>query len=367
MPVPPINVTREPTLDRLAEERIVRAGVAPAAALGWARRDRDGWRMAVGAQGPHRPSTQPWFDLASVTKPFVALTAARLIDSGQLDWRTVLADWAPELAGSSAQDCPLEDLLSHRSGLQAHIELFAPLRCRRGFFRGRAMRQAASAQRPECVAPRPREGYPPVYSDLGYLLAGEMLERATGLPLDALVHAEVCEPLGLAVASVRQWLEQDTPRNFVPTEHVGWRGGDVHGVVHDENAWAIAGHGIAGHAGLFGTVDGVLALGAALLDAVHGRSSWLASATCRCLLAPRPGGTLRLGFDAKSSGPSAAGTRAGPQTFGHLGFTGTSLWCDPDAGVATALLTNRVRPSRSNLAIRLARPVVHDALFAAAE
>jgi CubicO group peptidase (beta-lactamase class C family) len=82
------------------------------------------------------------------------------------------------------------------------------------------------------------------------------------------------------------------------------------------------------------------------------------------LVTPRPLGTLRAGFDGRSSADSAAGKRASPDTFGHLGFTGTSIWCDPTAGRVTVLLTNRVCPSRDNMRIRLVRPRIHDALHA---
>jgi CubicO group peptidase (beta-lactamase class C family) len=128
------------------------------------------------------------------------------------------------------------------------------------------------------------------------------------------------------------------------------------GLVHDENAWALTGKGGSGHAGIFGTVDAVLTFGMAVL-AARDDLSWL--------LRPRPGGSLLAGFDAKSPPPepSSAGGRAGPRTFGHLGFTGTSLWIDPDAGVVVSLLTNRVCPTRENVAIRAARPWAHDALF----
>jgi CubicO group peptidase (beta-lactamase class C family) len=149
---------------------------------------------------------------------------------------------------------------------------------------------------------------------------------------------------------------------------VAWRGGELRGVVHDDNAWALAGHGAAGHAGLFGTAAAVARFGAAVLDALAGRDeSWLDRATAAFLCRPRPGGTLRAGFDGRATAGSSAGERAGPNTFGHLGFTGTSLWCDPDRGAATVLLTNRVRFGPDREKIRAARPRVHDALFAWAD
>jgi CubicO group peptidase (beta-lactamase class C family) len=151
----------------------------------------------------------------------------------------------------------------------------------------------------------------------------------------------------------------------MPTETVAFRGGEVRGIVHDENAWALSGHGLSGHAGLFGTAAGVARFGAALLDALHGRfSGWLDAASLAPLLAARPGGTLRAGFDGKSADQSSAGTLAGARSFGHLGFTGTSLWCDPDADRVLVLLSNRVCPTRNNPRIREARPAVNDALFA---
>jgi CubicO group peptidase (beta-lactamase class C family) len=152
-------------------------------------------------------------------------------------------------------------------------------------------------------------------------------------------------------------------RDVVPTEVTLARGGALRGVVHDDNAWALSGHGSSGHAGLFGTVEAVLRFGAELLKVLEGQSEWLDQSALWSLVKPRPGGTLRAGFDGKSEGASSAGSLAGPQTFGHLGFTGTSLWCDPGAGIVTVLLTNRVCPTRDNPRIRAARPLVHDALF----
>jgi CubicO group peptidase (beta-lactamase class C family) len=359
-------------LNRIADECVIQPGVAPAAALGWARRTSSDWTLAVGSGGSPRGGGRRLdpmapFDLASVTKPFVALVAARLVARGRLEWQAPLARWVPELAESASGDCPIEHFLSHRSGLIPHLELFAPLRNRRVVSRWQALRLAANARREDCRGTRPGAGFPPVYSDLGYLLAGLALERAGEQPLDGLVEDEVCSPLRLDVGSVRQWIGRGaTAEGLVPTELVAWRGGDVRGVVHDENAWALAGHGMAGHAGLFGSVTSVLRLGLEVLEARRGRSRWLSDSAVEFLVAERPGGTLRLGFDAKSATGSTAGVRCGPRTFGHLGFTGTSVWCDPDAEVVTALLTNRVRPTRNNMAIRQARPIVHDALFEAA-
>ena len=138
----------------------------------------------------------------------------------------------------------------------------------------------------------------------------------------------------------------------------------MRGVVHDENAWAVARWGIAGHAGLFGDAESVMMLGVAILEILAGQTAALMTPNdLGPLLRSRPGGTLLAGFDQKSGTLPSAGSRFGPRTFGHLGFTGTSLWIDPDAELVGVLLTNRVYPTRTSAdAIRRARPAVYDRL-----
>jgi CubicO group peptidase (beta-lactamase class C family) len=305
-----------------------------------------------------------------VTKPFVAATAARLSRQRMLGLDAPLGGLLEAARHTPSASAPLSLLLAHRAGLDAHRPLFAPLRAGRPFDRGAALLEAASARRSECTGAIPDGGFAPLYSDLGYLLAAAAIERALAQPLDALIEREVLGPLGLDVHSARGWFARDTrfAARAVPTEHVPWRGGDLLATVHDENSWALAGHAVAGAAGLFGTAAAVAEFGCAMLDALAGRSErWLDAASASWLVAERPGGTLRTGFDGKAALGSSAGERCGPRTFGHLGFTGTSLWCDPDAGAVLVLLTNRVNPSRDKLEIRAARPRVNDALMAAAE
>jgi CubicO group peptidase (beta-lactamase class C family) len=355
------------SLDTLARTEIVERGVAPAAVLAVAHHGRAGWSISQGAAGHtgKRPADpHSVFDLASITKSFVAVTLARLVERELVDFETPLGEWVEESAGTPSESSTLEALGSHRAGLVAHCALFAPLLERRAVERRAALRRAARGR-----ASAETGLHPPAYSDLGYLLLGEALSRSTGRELDDLVCREVCAPLGLQVGSARNWLSAD--RHFVervaPTEFAAFRGGVIRGAVHDENAWALSGYGSSGHAGLFGRATDVLALGTALLDALAGRdASFLSRPTVERLLAERPGGTLRLGFDGKSAAGSSAGPSAGPLTFGHLGFTGTSFWCDPAADTVTAVLTNRVFPTRENVAIREARPRVHEALFAVA-
>jgi CubicO group peptidase (beta-lactamase class C family) len=321
--------------------------------------------LLPGGEQPVTISTP--FDLASVTKPIVALSLARLVRQGLIALEEPLGGIVPELARTFAGALPIELLLSHRAGLAAHIELFAPLREGRSVDRDASIARAADSRRPECVGTAPREGYPPVYSDMGYLLLGLAIERRAGAPLDAIVEEEVLAPLSLSgrIGSARQLRKSnpDFDRRVAPTEDVAFRGGVVRGVVHDENAFALCGDALAGHAGLFGDAPAVLAIGEALLRALSTDDGWLGPEDIAPLIRPRPGGTLLAGFDGKSAESPSSGSMLGPRTFGHLGFTGTSLWIDPEASFAGVLLSNRVHPTRENIAIRKARPAVYDAIF----
>lgn len=307
------------------------------------------------------------FDLASVTKPMTALAIAR----AGLDPRQPLADAVAEVSSSASAAAPVELLLAHRAGLLAHVPLYRTL-VGRGTQRAAALALAASSRRPDAVGPIPADGFDPLYSDLGYFLAGEVLARRLGTQdageaienviVDAL---SLRDELGTSRALAARGI--DFHDRVAPTEVVEQRGGEIRGVVHDENAWAIGGDGGEGHAGMFGTARALLAFGSAVFDAiVHGKGPLAPSSSkdeLAWLVMPRPGGTLLAGFDGKSATGSSAGEAAGLRTFGHLGFTGTSLWIDPDASALVVLLTNRVYPTRESSLIRVARPQAHDALF----
>jgi CubicO group peptidase (beta-lactamase class C family) len=359
--------------ERLAEiaRSVVARGVAPAAVVVVAVRRGRTWVLHSAAAGARSRSRRERvgarcpFDLASVSKPFVAATVARLAQHGALALGSPLGTLVDETVGTKSAATPLELLMAHRAGLRAYLPLYLPLLQRRAFSVHDALRLAAGALRPELRDEPDRLGFEPCYSDLGYLLLGEAAARAGGSPLDELVRREVAQPLGLDVGSSRQWLGRcrEFMRLVVPTEVVPWRGGELVGVVHDENAWAYAGHASSGHAGLFGTAEAVARFGASIVDAMQGDSSWLSAESVEPLLRPRPGGSLLAGFDSRSVSGSAAGSVCGARTFGHLGFTGTSFWCDPDARCVTVLLTNRVNLRRDHPAIRQARPAVHDQLF----
>ena len=293
------------------------------------------------------------------------MTALAMVRAG-LDLATPLGEVLPEARGTSCEPIPIDLLLSHRAGLEARRDLHLPLLQGEIVNVTQALRIASQARRADAVGIPPLEGFAPVYSDLGYVLAGAALARVTGT-VDAgeAIERLVLQPLGLSgrAGTIRGLAQQGVFGPFAPTEDVAWRGGRITGAVHDENAWALTGLGGSGHAGIFATADAVLTFGTSVLDALERGLGPLGDLQLAPLVRRRPGGTLRAGFDGKSAEASSAGDRLGPESFGHLGFTGTSLWIDPEAQVVVTLLTNRVCPTRDHQAIRAARPLVHDALF----
>ncbi|MCL2779204.1 MAG: beta-lactamase family protein [Polyangiaceae bacterium] len=358
-------------------QSLVLAHVAPTVAVGWAvRRAGHAWesrsaeaidRSGGGGTPIDFGQGGAIFDLASLTKPMTAFAAAHS-DCHRTD---VLGSFLATARGTPSESVSLELLLAHRAGLEAHAPLYLPLTQGKEVKRHRALVQAASARRADAVGLPPPDGFAPVYSDLGYLLVGEALaQKERARDAGEIIEARVVAPLKLrdelGTARALDARGIGFAERVVPTEIVPWRGGEVRGRVHDENAWALGNRGGEGHAGMFGTVGAVLAFGCAALDAVvHGQGP-LSAGDLGWLVTERPGGTLRAGFDGKSECDSSAGKRAGQRAFGHLGFTGTSLWIDPDAGAVVVVLTNRVYYTRENTRIRAARPAAHDALFAMA-
>jgi serine-type D-Ala-D-Ala carboxypeptidase len=363
-------------IGRLLKHQIVETGAAPGATAAIALYAGGGWRFAVGNAGVLSPlyagavDGHTLYDLASLTKPVVACALARLVKRSALRWDTRLGEVLPLARESASRDVPLLWLLAHRAGLCAHLLLneLPEARERGGELDRRALlARVADYRRDECRGESEATGYQPVYSDLGYILLGAMMELVTHTPLDALIHSEVLQPLGLGLGSARQWAARLGRPGFVrrvaPTETLATRG-TIHGDVHDDNAWLLSGSASAGHAGLFGAALDVARFGAAMIDAVQGRrEGWLTRGEVDVLVQERPLGSLRAGFDGKATVGSSAGDRFGASAFGHLGFTGTSVWCEPDAQVVVALLTNRVCPSRQNVKLRALRPRLHTGLF----
>lgn len=316
------------------------------------------------------------FDLASVTKVMCTTAiAGRLVASGRLDPSAPVRSFVPELRG----DATTIDLALHRSGLPAFVPFFAEVaRTRPSLFDRTASAGERSEVREEivsrafAVAPERQVGERAVYSDVGFIVLGEVLSRLGGAPLDVLFQREVAAPLGLGAAFRRISLHLPAdhvvstggarPREPAPGQEGLWScsswPSEV-GEVDDDNAWVM--DGVAGHAGLFATALDVARFGEAV------RTGWLQSPIGWAPDASTPGSTRTFGFDTPSSEAPSCGTRfgrAGPRgAIGHLGFTGTSLWLDFDRELVVALLTNRVFGGRANVMIRSFRPAFHDAVL----
>ncbi len=307
------------------------------------------------------------FDLASLTKPITTVTwALRLIEAGRLSLGDAIGDHV-EVADLVLAREPVSRLLTHTSGLPAHREYFRGLlphvRASGGFETARTtIGRMVRGTRLE-GAPGERE----VYSDLGFLLLERICE-AVDAPLAQIwptlpLHGPGALRFRPLPAAVRPELPSG---RYAATEVCALRGGLVRGEVHDENAWTCG--GVCGHAGLFGRLSDVLAFGQAVVAGWQrgegplgiGQALWRHVNASQWI---NRTGTRVIGWDTPSPGQSSAGRHFGSQTIGHLGFTGTSLWIDLEAGVVMVLLTNRVCPTRENIAIRALRPAVHDAAW----
>lgn len=362
---------------RAVLEQGVKAGVAPGFVAGvWSADDPSHFELA--AVGERRLrfkglSAQPMeidtiFDLASVSKVFATATlAARLVDRGWLTYETPLRTILPAFRLDPVE---IRHLLSHTAGLPAWAPLYekirekfagTPLEAIPVMERQRTMRELVLKVDPERGVDQKA-----VYSDICFLLLGFAIEEVTGMPLDLAVKRFLWEPLGLYEEGrpgpffVRTTQAPFRARNdaVAATEDCPWRGSVLQGQVHDDNCWSMGGY--AGHAGAFGTARDLLLFAQKLLT-----GNFLSRGT-RDRMWSRvelPEGCERtLGWDTPSGEAPAFGNRFSPRSVGHLGFTGTSLWIDPEAGLAVALLSNRVHPSRENTLIRAFRTEFHNAL-----
>jgi CubicO group peptidase (beta-lactamase class C family) len=290
------------------------------------------------------------FDLASLTKVLsTASLVMRLIERGALALDEPVARYLSSWRGIDRDSVTIRDLLSHSSGLPAHAPFYASLL-------GRDPIERAIAATPLDFPPRTRS----VYSDLGFMLLGFILSDVAPLDVqfDAL-RAQMQNPEDLQFHPPAVW----QPR-VAPTRFSEWRNRLLIGEVDDDNAWAVG--GAAGHAGLFGTAAAVGAFARHLLQVLDGRIGVFQPETMREFVSRReavPGSSRALAWDTMLP-TSSCGTRMSGRAFGHTGFTGTSLWIDPERDLYVVLLTNRVYPDASNNEIQEIRRSVHDAVIA---
>jgi CubicO group peptidase (beta-lactamase class C family) len=317
------------------------------------------WRHTAGRLtfDPAAPSTteRTVFDLASLAKPIATTTIVMgLVAANVLQLHDTAAAFFEDWRGEDREAVTIQDLLEHASGLPARLVDIAP-ETRREF------------EHDICTI---RLEYEPrtnaVYSDLGFILLGFLAADAGHAPLavqfDAIAKRVTADVLGFGVP-------EDCRGNTAPTmpldEDVR-RGRALVAEVHDNYAAALG--GVAGHAGLFGTIDSVGAFGRAVLRAARGESDvpepltpdLVARATRRSTV---PGSSRALGWDTMRS-TSSCGTAMSPAAFGHVGFTGTSLWIDPPRNRYFVLLTNRVYAGSSSEAMQTVRRAFHNALAA---
>ena len=322
----------------------VAAGAAPGAVLAITR---DGERFVyasgqLGADEPESPGAATIYDLASLTKVVGLVTGAMLaVDEGRLELDAPVQQYVPAFTGAGKDRVTVRMLLAHASGLPAWRPLFREAGSRAEAF-------ALADTTPLSSVP----GTVEVYSDLGAIILTQVLETVYHQRLDSLLERRVFGPLGMRATGYLPGADQRD--RIAPTEMDPWRGRMLRGEVQDENAARM--DGVSGHAGLFGSAEDLLTFAEWVLEQADGRSdrpadrptirpSVLQEFTRRQNLVP--GSSRALGWDTPSPGGSA-GSRLSPLSFGHTGFTGTSLWIDPEHHLAIILLSNRVNPTRDN-------------------
>jgi CubicO group peptidase (beta-lactamase class C family) len=337
-------------------DSIARAGIAdraaPAMAIAVGRHGRlvhlRGYGTVDWAAGSAEVTDSTLFDLASVTKVVATTTAAMILEEeGRLDLDRTVASYLPELADSAKQGITVRMLLTHRGGLEAFAPLYRTHRGRQQYLEQINLRPLRSAP-----------GTQTVYSDWDLILLQLIIERITGQELDAFVRDRIFAPLGMRDTGFRPALPRD---RIAATERDTSRGGLIWGEVHDPNAWAMG--GVAGHAGLFGSARDLAVFAQMLLNGgEYGSVRILRPQTIARWTAPQVAGSSRaLGWDTPS-GESSAGHFFSTRSFGHTGYTGTSVWVDPERGLFVILLTTRVNPTSENQKQAPLRRAVADAV-----
>ena len=292
--------------------------------------------------------TTTMYDLASLTKAIVTTSIVmQLVERDSLNLQAPVSHYLPEFTGKGKDKITIEHLLRHTSGLRAHT-LFSKT-CS-------TPQQLFTTIASDTLLSKP--GITTLYSDLGFMLIGRIIETITGRTLDRNFHNRFAEPLGM------------TSTMFTPPQSLAWRIAPVEKdtlwpftfqrpLVHDQNS-ALLG-GVAGHAGLYSTTADLISMVTMLMNGgrVNGHT-YIKAATLKKFLA-RKDSLRALGWDVRSpGGHSSAGDYYSNSSYGHLGFTGTSIWIDPEKELAVIFLCNRVYPSSANIKIRSFRPLLHN-------
>jgi CubicO group peptidase (beta-lactamase class C family) len=297
------------------------------------------------------PSEHTLWDIASLTK-VVGMTTAmmQLVESGRVDLDAPVQRYLPEWRGPRKERVTVRHLLTHSSGLPPFVRYFL------------------ETTNPDTVLARvyatPLDTVPGarmVYSDIGVILAGQIVERVSGDGLDDYLARRVFGPLRMTSTLYRP--DTSLRPRIAPTEFDPWRKRHVWGEVHDENAFALG--GVSGHAGLFSTAHDLARFAQMYLNGGRlGDQRILQPETIATFTTAqdRTFSNRALGWEVPN-GTNSAGHRMSPRAFGHTGFTGTSIWIDPDQDVFVVLLSNRVNPSRENRKIFDIRVALADAVL----
>jgi len=339
-------------------EQAIRSGKAPGAVVIAGRRTGVVFRRAYGQRAlvpEHLPmTTETIFDLASLSKPLVVGTLVQwLVEQGRLSLEDRVASHLPEFGARGKQALTVEQLLLHTSGLPPTNSL--------NDYRGSAKRSRELTLRvwPEAL---PERRF--IYSDVGFIALGEMIERITGESLDRTAQRVIFGSLGMSETRYCPVMCDDD--RVAPTElNYGWARSPIRGEVNDPRAHRLG--GVAGNAGVFSTGDDVARFARMLLGGgeLDGKRV-LSEASVKRFTLPRavPGATRALGWDVASGFSAARGHRLSERAYGHGGSTGTSLWIDPEQDLFVVFLSNRNHPFGRGKVLELQGAIADAVAFA---
>jgi serine-type D-Ala-D-Ala carboxypeptidase len=336
----------------------VRDSVFPGASLAVIYKGKTVYHKAFGHL-TYDPQSAPTdtttiYDAASLTKAVVTTSIAmQLVERDSLDLRAPVARYLPGFAASGKVRITIEQLMRHTSGLRAHS--FYAKTCRTPGEVFRAIEQDSLIYKP---------GTDTKYSDLNFILLGRIVEQVTGQSLAANFHARFAAPLGMN-STLFNPPPTLLPRIAPTAPDAAWPLATPRPLVNDQNA-ALLG-GAAGHAGLFTTTGDLSKMTRMLMNGGElGDKRYIAASTVRMFL-KKTEWPRAIGWDMATPGKSSAGSRFSANSWGHLGYTGTSIWVDPEKDLAVILLSNRVWPTEENIKIRKFRPVLHDKVLECVE
>jgi CubicO group peptidase (beta-lactamase class C family) len=339
VPARPATVGMDSTLPARLDS-IIRVGIAegaaPGASVAVGRYGRlvhlKGYGTLDYTAGSPAVDANTIYDLASLTKVIATTTSAMILEeTGKLDLDRPVHAYLPELDAPDKAAITVRMLLIHTGGLEAGAPLYRQAR-------GRAEYLKEINARPVAYPP----GSQTVYSDWDMVLLQAVIERIAGMSLDNFADGHLFKPLGMAdTRFAPDTTDRAYRQRIAPTTTDELRGGPLQGVVHDANAWAMG--GVSGHAGLFSTARDIATFAQLLLDGgTYANVRIVAPQTIARWTSRQASGASRaLGWDTPAPA-SSAGRYFSPRSFGHTGFTGTSLWIDPERGVFVVLLMNRV-------------------------